>query len=116
VDGRLTACPAKPNCVNSEFSDDGEHRIAPLVVPPGTEAMSWLREAVNAAGGTVVSEAENYLAATFTSRLFGFVDDVEFRIEPEAGLVQVRSASRAGYGDLGANRARVEAIRALFEE
>ena len=30
------------------------------------------------------------------------------------GLIQVRSVSRFGYGDLGANRARVERIREAF--
>lgn len=44
----------------------------------------------------------------------GFVDDVEFLLEA-AGAIQVRSASRLGKGDLGVNRARIEAIRALLD-
>jgi uncharacterized protein (DUF1499 family) len=36
---------------------------------------------------------------------------VEFWLDPAAGVVQVRSASRLGYGDWGANRKRVEALR-----
>jgi uncharacterized protein (DUF1499 family) len=40
-----------------------------------------------------------------------FVDDVEFWVDPAAGVVQVRSASRVGRKDLGVNRARIEAIR-----
>ena len=55
-----------------------------------------------------------YLYAEFTSRLMGFVDDVEFLLEA-AGAIQVRSASRLGKGDLGVNRARIEAIRALLD-
>jgi uncharacterized protein (DUF1499 family) len=41
----------------------------------------------------------------------GFVDDVEFWFDPAAGVVQLRSASRVGRGDLGVNRQRIEAIR-----
>ena len=33
------------------------------------------------------------------------------RADPEAGVVQVCLASRVGYGDLGANRKRVESLR-----
>ncbi|PZO25782.1 MAG: DUF1499 domain-containing protein, partial [Betaproteobacteria bacterium] len=45
---------------------------------------------------------------------FGFVDDVEFRIDQGSGLLHVRSASRVGYSDLDANRKRVEQIRVLL--
>jgi uncharacterized protein (DUF1499 family) len=47
----------------------------------------------------------------FTSRLLRFRDDVEFLLGP-GDAVQVRSASRLGYSDLGVNRKRVETIRA----
>ena len=40
-----------------------------------------------------------------------FVDDVEFNLRPEAGIIAVRSASRVGYYDFGANRSRVEKLR-----
>jgi uncharacterized protein (DUF1499 family) len=41
-----------------------------------------------------------------------YTDDVEFWFDPAAQVVQVRSASRLGYSDRGANRARIEALRA----
>jgi uncharacterized protein (DUF1499 family) len=44
----------------------------------------------------------------------GYVDDVEFR--KAADGVHVRSASRVGYGDMGANKKRVEALRAALAE
>jgi uncharacterized protein (DUF1499 family) len=62
----------------------------------------------------VVSEEANYLHAEFTSRLFRFVDDVEFHVDENAGLIQFRSASRAGRNDFGVNRARMEQIRAAL--
>lgn len=45
----------------------------------------------------------------------GFVDDVEFYLDEKDSLIQVRSASRLGESDLGANRKRIEAIRARFQ-
>jgi uncharacterized protein (DUF1499 family) len=59
----------------------------------------------------IVEEGPGYLHATFTSPLFRFVDDLELRADAEAGVVHVRSASRAGYYDFGANARRVEALR-----
>ncbi len=56
-----------------------------------------------------------YLKAEFRTRL-GFVDDVEFLVDMEQGLVQARSASRSGYWDLGVNRRRMEAIRKVYLE
>jgi uncharacterized protein (DUF1499 family) len=64
----------------------------------------------------VVVERENYLAAEFRSKIFGFIDDVEFRVDADAGVVHFRSASRLGYSDMGANRERMEAIRRLWSQ
>ena len=63
----------------------------------------------------IVDEQENYLYAEFTSSLMGYVDDVEFMSDAASGMTHVRSASRLGYSDLGANRKRIEAIRAAIE-
>jgi uncharacterized protein (DUF1499 family) len=48
--------------------------------------------------------------------LFGFVDDMEFRMDEAAGRIDVRSASRTGYYDFGVNRRRVEEIRARISQ
>ena len=64
---------------------------------------------------TIVRHEPDYLYAEFRSRRMGFVDDVEFTYDDRAGLIQVRSASRLGRGDLGVNRKRIEAIRARIE-
>lgn len=107
VDGRLAACPAAPNCVCSRCA--GGHAVAPL-----DAELAAARDALIALGGRVVSDDAGYVAATFTSTVFGFVDDVELRADEDAGVVHVRSASRVGYSDLDANRDRVEALRALL--
>ena len=105
VDGRLTPCPEAPNCVSSEADTPPEQRVDPL--PLG--AWTGLPDAIAAMGGVVTRQDEAYLAAEFTSDIFGFVDDVEFRLAGDA--VQVRSGSRVGYSDQGVNRARVTALR-----
>ena len=54
--------------------------------------------------------APNHITATFTSLIFRFVDDVDFIVR-EDGTIDVRSASRVGHSDLGANRRRIEDLR-----
>ncbi len=53
------------------------------------------------------------LEAFEVTRIFKFVDDVVVRIRPIPGgsAVDVRSRSRLGRGDLGANAARIRALR-----
>jgi uncharacterized protein (DUF1499 family) len=64
---------------------------------------------------TIIQETDTYLYAEFKSKLMGYVDDVEFYLDPQAQLIQVRSASRLGKSDLGVNRQRIETIRELLK-
>ena len=48
------------------------------------------------------------------SKLLKFTDDVEFVLDEPASVIHMRSASRLGRKDLGANRTRLEAIRNKF--
>ena len=111
TDGRLSPCPGTDNCVCSEYPDDVAHFIEPIV----TEAIpAQLHQAIVEMGGRIETDAATYLAATFRSPIFGFVDDLEIRIDSGRKQIQVRSASRVGRGDLGANRKRVERLRQLL--
>lgn len=118
-DGRLTPCPKSPNCVCS-FTDsaDAGHAIEPLQIPAGLEQpMEALVRVIESLPRTeIVTRESNYLHAEFTTRLLRFVDDVEFQYVPEENLIHVRSASRVGYSDLGANRKRVEQIRTQWSK
>jgi uncharacterized protein (DUF1499 family) len=113
--GKIEPCPDSPNCVSSQ-SAEPRHRIDPIAFTGSpAEARQKLLEAVGSLPGTrVVTDSGGYLHVEFTSAVFRFVDDVEFLIDRETHLIQVRSASRVGYWDLGANRKRVELIRGLF--
>ena len=57
----------------------------------------------------VVDEAAGIVEATDTTFWFGFKDDVVVRVRPsaEGSIVDVRSVSRVGLSDLGANAARI---------
>ncbi|MCX5825949.1 MAG: DUF1499 domain-containing protein [Deltaproteobacteria bacterium] len=114
--GRLSACPASPNCVSSQ-SPDSKHAVEPLRYKGTAEqAKGMLIEALLGMKRVrIVAAEERYLHAEFTSALFRFVDDVEFLLDDGAKTIHVRSASRVGYSDLGVNRKRVEAIRSRFE-
>lgn len=116
-DGRLAPCPASPNCVASGAADEA-HAIAPLAYRGTPDAaLATLAKVVAAQpGATVVVRRDDYLYATFQTPLMGFVDDVEFAALPGRSAIDVRSASRLGYSDLGTNRKRIEAVRAAFVE
>ncbi|MGD1942576.1 MAG: DUF1499 domain-containing protein [Leptolyngbyaceae cyanobacterium] len=116
-EGQLTACPKSPNCVVSQGDTDAEHAIAPLsYTGDAAAAMTTLRQVIDAQDGSeVIEQTDTYLYAEFTSKLMGYVDDVEFYLPTDAaGTIHVRSASRLGQSDLGVNRKRIEAIRSAF--
>ncbi len=116
VDGRLRPCPTSPNCVCSQDSD-AQHAIASLRFD-GDADQAWQRlrqTIVGLARTRVISGDDRYLHVEFTTALMRFVDDVEFLLDPVGGVIHVRSASRVGHSDLGANRKRIEGIRKLFE-
>jgi uncharacterized protein (DUF1499 family) len=116
-DGKLAACPNSPNCVSSQ-STDAVHQIAPLTFTTSPEqAIANLKSIIQSLPRTtIISESQDYLYAEFKSALMGFVDDVEFYLDRNANLIQVRSASRLGQSDLGVNRQRIETIRAKLTE
>lgn len=113
---QLASCPSTPNCVSS-FSRDSTHAIAPLTYSSNPEqAFAALTQIVQSQPRTkIIQSTDRYLYAEFTSKIMGFVDDVEFYLDRSAHLIQVRSASRLGESDLGVNRQRIESIRAQFQ-
>jgi uncharacterized protein (DUF1499 family) len=117
AEGRLQPCPSRLNCVSSQ-APDREHQTRPF--PYGgtrQETQARLRGLLDATPRLAwVKEEDRYWHLTATSRLFRYVDDLEFLFDDEAGLVHVRSASRVGRSDLGVNRARVRTLREAFEK
>lgn len=113
--GRLRSCPASPNCVASEGADS-DHIIAPLPYRGDRAAteQAMLKALASLPRTTVERRQGDYWLISSVSALFRFLDDVELRFDDQSKLVQVRSASRVGYSDMGANRKRVEALRSTY--
>jgi uncharacterized protein (DUF1499 family) len=90
--------------------------LAPVrVAAPPDEALERAADTARELGWEVVEVApeEGRLEARETSTVFRFVDDVVVRVQPApagGSLVDVRSKSRDGRGDLGANAARIRAF------
>jgi len=116
IDGQLTSCPGSPNCVCTQ-SAKPKHTIDPIRFEgPANQAWKRLRAVVDAYPRTeIVEHTESYIRVEFTSRIFGFVDDVEFLLDGQRNRMDFRSASRTGRWDLGVNRRRMEKIRRDFE-
>ena len=116
VDGKLRSCGDRQNCVCTE---DNQSDLSPISFQGLTaqEAMAALRQVISQMPRTkVVTQRDDYLHAEFTSLIFRFTDDAEFRIDEDAAVIQCRSASRVGYSDLGANQARITKISAEFQK
>ncbi len=118
--GMLSQCSTKPNCVCSEVIKDKKHYLEPLLVsantagPDTAKPLPLLKNIILNMGGVLQAEKEHYASFTFSSAIFGFVDDMEIRFDPEKKLIHFRSASRVGTSDFGVNKKRVELLRKLY--
>ncbi|MGC9504000.1 DUF1499 domain-containing protein [Baaleninema sp.] len=112
---RLAPCPSSPNCVSSQSRDPG-HFIEPFSYEGTPDAAIDRLKGIlqNTENAEIIDAKPGYLYAEFTSKIMGFVDDVEFFAADDDGVVHVRSASRLGESDLGVNRKRVETLRQQF--
>lgn len=127
--GILQARAGSPNAIeNDPVVPDkvgppwGGRRIADInreTCPGAHPVMKHLTEdqvaaAFEAAGIEVKGRAPWKVEGTYTSFWWGFEDDVVARIEPER--VDIRSISRVGMSDIGANCARVTKIVKALEQ
>ena len=113
LQGELPACPLAPRCVSSEANTTSHQRVAPA--PLGDRSVAQARAAlvqvIESMGGKVEANTDNYVAASFSSTVMGFTDDLTCRIDADAGVIHLRSESRLGFYDLGVNRRRVTQVR-----
>ncbi len=90
-----------------------------LPVPPD-QAFASVRQAALDLGWEIVEEdpAGGRLEATHATAVFRFVDDVVVRIRPggAGSQIDIRSKSRDGQGDVGANAARIRVFRAAIAD
>jgi uncharacterized protein (DUF1499 family) len=112
VGGRLRPCPERPNCVSSQARTES-HRVEPLGFQ-GDPGAAWTRLRGMLEGMDrveVITDDGRYMHVEFTTSVMRFTDDVEFLLQPERGVIDLRSASRVGYSDFGVNRSRIRKLR-----
>ena len=119
-EGKLRPPSRTQNSVSSQASlwPEGEYAIEYATIEPlefaqdSALAMNRLRDVLAGwPGARVIENNPEYISVQFETRWLRFVDDAEFLLDPAAHVIHVRSASRLGRKDFGANRARIEAIR-----
>ena len=117
TDNKFTDCPAAPNCVSSDASDE-PHKVLPIKFNVlANDTWQIAKQTVLKLPRTqIISETPDYLHAECTSAVFGFVDDLELQLRPADGIIAIRSASRLGHSDFGVNRERVETFRRLLDK
>ena len=77
--GELKKCPSSPNCVSS-YEKDSSHSVKPLTyTTTKDEAAAKLKSIVLGMKRTkLIIETVDYMHFEFRSKIFRFVDDVEF--------------------------------------
>lgn len=99
--GHLAVCASLAHCARQRW---------PVADP--VASLGQLLPAVLALDGVeLVESGADYLHATASSRLFGFVDDLELHAVPAEGVIEARSVSRLGDSDLGVNARRLDRLR-----
>jgi len=102
--GSLSACASSAHCARVDWA-----------VNDPQESLAALRETLLTMPRTeIVQQTADYLHATSSSALFGFVDDVELHADSGSGVLQARSVSRLGDSDLGVNARRLAALAAAL--
>jgi uncharacterized protein (DUF1499 family) len=106
----LPPCGMLPNCVNSD-SGIGGSAIAPLpaTVDQWQALKRWLAQQDD---WTITAETADFVQAVVKTPLMQFRDDVQLAFNEQASDIEVRSSSRLGISDMGANRRRIEGLRA----
>ena len=108
----LRGCPKSPNCVSSEAKDE-QHAIESFRLK-GDFDINWpliQDEIISMPRWVIVTATDDYIHVECKSQIFRFIDDLELYFNSLNGIISIRSASRIGYSDFGANRRRVELLR-----
>ncbi len=115
-DGTFSPLPNSPNAVSSQTFDESR-RVDPLPVLATLEATrnAIINSLSEMGQNKIVQSKGPYIHVVFTSAQMGYNDDVELWIAQEDGQIHYRSQSRIGYSDMGANKARYDRFKRLYE-
>jgi len=102
-----TLCSDKPNCISSLMPKNHQNYLAPINLPynPLRNIGNHIPE-----NCTLVKQSSDHHYYACESKLFGFVDDMEFYYDSDEQVLHFISRSRVGYSDLGANKERINSI------
>ncbi len=110
-EGQFRLSPKRPSCVSTQ---NPSNILAPLHYEgTATQARQTLLHLLDAdERASVVTVADDYVHAEYRAMIF--IDDVEFYFPSDESVIHMRSTSRVGYGDLGANARRLRSIAQAF--
>lgn len=109
-DDALPLCGKNPNCVTSDTDSDHSAYIKPIEAQITIEQLAGHLQTL---GGHITGKNNATIQAEFRTPFFKFTDDMLVKLDDD-GTFRIRSSSRVGKSDLGANRKRVEALRQLI--
>lgn len=121
--GRLKAPSNTPNSVSSQADLYPDHpqraeamiEALPLKHGDASASVQALVTALSSLQGvSIIEQRHDYVHAEAQTPWLKFVDDMEFWVNPERQVIEVRSASRMGRKDFGVNRLRIEALRRTY--
>ena len=98
--GELSDCLVPSNCVNVEWSFNKVNQAYESLIGIASDLPRV----------TVIKNDRDYWHGVVRSLIFRFPDDLEILRIPSKNIIQVRSASRIGLGDLGVNQKRVNQL------
>lgn len=115
TNGKLALMPNKPNAVSSQ-TEEKDKKIEALEFKENLmESKQQVIKAIdNYGNGKIIKNEKNYLYIVFTTGMMKYHDDVEFYFDESKKLIQIRSASRIGYSDMGLNRERYNKLSKLY--
>lgn len=106
----LEPCGEKPNCVSTIDSRSDFNLSVFRLNRQGQANWEAIQHiALSLPGASLGQQSEHYIRVECRSKVFGFVDDFEVRLDGEELIV--RSESRTGYSDFGVNRERADLFR-----
>jgi len=106
---QLAPCPNRPNCVSSFANAKSKNYLEFISYSEQLEPIQENIKKAFPSDTEIISEKDNYMHCTFKAGIW--TDDVEFIFDAQKNHIHFRSSSRWGYGDMDANRNRMNEIR-----
>lgn len=113
--GQFKPCPDSPNCVSSTETRKRKN-IKPIDYFGQTmdQAKEKLLAVCHDWTIEILKDDGDYLHVSFKTSSGAFIDDVEFFFPEGEHVIHLKSASRVGWWDFGANRRRLKKISKRF--